>query len=272
MGKKAKKIEYRCLACGSTEIIREVMWDVESQDWTGVDGFDKYCDMCSSTRIEEVPVDGSEEEENQILIGLGYKKRSGKDTVADILVRDYGFVKISFAEPLKDLCSLLVQAHKIGEDRVEEVLEGWFSKNCSKEDEFRMLDKVKELFKEGITEDMFDVEDGKFRKLLQFVGTDVFRAVEDNFWVRLAFSGDIPERMVISDVRFENELDAINEMDGISVLVHRDTGLMDTHASETALDGAVWTYYIDNNGTLEELEEKVHDLIEDIEEVRDEIY
>ena len=38
------------------------------------------------------------------LIGICGRSGSGKDTVADILVRDYGFVKVACADPLKRTC------------------------------------------------------------------------------------------------------------------------------------------------------------------------
>lgn len=42
-----------------------------------------------------------------VLIGLTGKKRSGKDTTADYLVEKYGFSKMSFSTPLKDICKIL---------------------------------------------------------------------------------------------------------------------------------------------------------------------
>lgn len=39
-----------------------------------------------------------------LIIGVCGKAGSGKDTIADILVRDHGFVKVAFADPLKRIC------------------------------------------------------------------------------------------------------------------------------------------------------------------------
>ena len=39
-----------------------------------------------------------------MIIGLGFKARSGKDCVADYLVGKYGFQKLSFADSLKGAC------------------------------------------------------------------------------------------------------------------------------------------------------------------------
>jgi len=40
----------------------------------------------------------------KIVIGVSGRASSGKDTFADILVRDYGFTKLSFADPMKLIC------------------------------------------------------------------------------------------------------------------------------------------------------------------------
>ena len=42
-----------------------------------------------------------------MLIALTAPKQSGKDTFADYLVEKYGYTKIAFAKPLKDLLKLL---------------------------------------------------------------------------------------------------------------------------------------------------------------------
>lgn len=39
-----------------------------------------------------------------MIIGIAGRAGSGKDTVADLLVRDHRFVKIAFADPLKRIC------------------------------------------------------------------------------------------------------------------------------------------------------------------------
>ena len=91
---------------------------------------------------------------------------------------------------------------------------------------------------------------------------------------------------VITDVRFPNEVDAIKANDGIVIRVNRkffthtladgskvtvERGFLTGHEdelfgkespSETALDDFQdWDYVIDNDGTLEELEEKVRQIL-----------
>ena len=40
---------------------------------------------------------------SRILIGLSGKKGSGKDTVAEFLIKHHNFTRIAFADPIKDI-------------------------------------------------------------------------------------------------------------------------------------------------------------------------
>ena len=76
---------------------------------------------------------------------------------------------------------------------------------------------------------------------------------------------------IITDMRFPNELEAIEKRDGLTIRVNRtpswlwlkqvdylvETQGVKEHSSETELDNAEFNYTIDNNGTLEELIDKV---------------
>lgn len=89
-------------------------------------------------------------------------------------------------------------------------------------------------------------------------------------------------KWIITDVRFPNELKAIKDRDGITIRVNRTYSKIPIyipgeecngvsrqdfedarpkHPSETALDNAKFDYTIDNNGTIEELIEKVKEIL-----------
>ncbi len=70
---------------------------------------------------------------------------------------------------------------------------------------------------------------------------------------------------IITDMRFPNEMDAVKERKGITIRVSR-TGIHtpkaeDLHPSETSLDDAEFDYHIDNSGTIEDLIEKVKEIL-----------
>lgn len=124
------------------------------------------------------------------------------------------------------------------------------------------------------------------RLLLQKIGTDAMRdVIHPNIWVNALFADykDVIEEgrgddlawmtkpnWIITDVRFPNELEAIKNRDGISIRINRpaitgeqfyNLNIGMQHPSETALDNAKFDYIIDNNGTIEELVEKVKDIL-----------
>ena len=77
------------------------------------------------------------------------------------------------------------------------------------------------------------------REVLQYVGTDLFRKMSDNIWVDNCLSQiakDLPQIALISDVRFENEVIAIQKAGGYVVGLTRHSNSDDTHDSETGVD------------------------------------
>ena len=111
------------------------------------------------------------------------------------------------------------------------------------------------------------------RTLLQKVGTDCMRdCLHKNVWVNALFadfypvkmSQDNPSKWIITDCRFPNEATAIKEKGGILIKVTRPGEEVGTHASEIALDNWSFDIVINNNGTIDDLIEKVRDIIVDV--------
>ena len=177
------------------------------------------------------------------VIGLSGYARSGKDTVADILVRDYGFTKLSFAQPMRDVLYAL-------NPRV----------NFSEYDELQRLQDVIDVHG---WDNYKETEYGdEIRELMQRLGTEVGRQMfGEAFWV-LAAEGIMMnllnegKKVVFTDVRFPNEAEMIGEYNDAQVWRVRRPGVFPAngHASETAMDDYEFDAYIDNNGTLEDLE------------------
>ncbi|RTK92531.1 MAG: hypothetical protein EKK61_03795 [Rickettsiales bacterium] len=152
------------------------------------------------------------------------------------------------------------------------------------------VEKQHNLISNSISEHSFTVEKLTVRKLLQEIGTDAMRdVIHPNIWINALFSdykpiGDYPiikedkyikdeyiyPNWIITDVRFPNELEAIKDKKGISIRLEREQEFSmfneeaiskHSHPSETALDNAEFDYVIDNNGTIEELIEKVKEIL-----------
>lgn len=103
------------------------------------------------------------------------------------------------------------------------------------------------------------------RLILQLLGTEGGRdVIHPNIWVN-ATLGKLREsdQVIVTDVRFPNEVEGIKKRDGIVVRVIRpDKVSTSTHPSETSLnDYNDWDYVIINDGTLDDLEKKVREML-----------
>jgi hypothetical protein len=98
------------------------------------------------------------------------------------------------------------------------------------------------------------------RRLLQVFGTEVGRKMFGlDFWIDIALkdlSGDT--QVVISDVRFPNEADAIAKLGGSVWRINRKNhSAVNGHASEHAMDNYMFNHVIYNDGTLDDLSDEV---------------
>ena len=81
------------------------------------------------------------------------------------------------------------------------------------------------------------------REVLQVVGTDFFRSIYKNVWVDSCLrqiKEDDSELALISDVRFENEILAIQKAGGFVIGLKRNPSKKkDKHPSETAIEKCI---------------------------------
>jgi hypothetical protein len=201
-----------------------------------------------------------------MIIGLTGFIGSGKDTVANMLC-ELGATQESFASPVKDVC-----ASVFGWDR--EHLEG----DTVESRDFRETPDMFWTRKLGI--DNFTP-----RLALQLIGTDIMRNhFNSDIWIssleyRLRKSTN--DIIVVSDARFQNELNLIKSMGGKVLTVVRDelpewhniavkankgdvparhtmnTRFKSVHASEWSWVGFDFDQVLDNTGSLEDLKKQV---------------
>lgn len=164
-----------------------------------------------------------------ILIALSGRKRSGKDTVCEILktlAAPRRVARVAFADALKEEVAALL----------------------------------------GVTLEEIETHKARYRGILQWWGTEWRRHDNDRYWLdkarqkieALRGSADI---VVVTDARFPNEGDLIRSMGGRVVRIERGSQSLDPHPSETAMDGYDFDEFIPNRGTLEELRQQVAGLI-----------
>lgn len=167
-----------------------------------------------------------------MIIGVSGRARSGKDTIAKIMIDKFGFKKISFADSLKEIAS----------DAFEIPL-NYFHDDDKKDSPFPMpilvteqhLERlVKNLLAAGcdITQNQVNELNSKGlglsfvspRQLLQIVGTDLCRGTLGNtVWIDI-FKRKVSVaegNFIVPDVRFLNERSAIKELKGYNFLIIR---------------------------------------------------
>ncbi len=160
-----------------------------------------------------------------MLIGLTGYAQHGKDTIAQVLVDEYGFRQVAFAEPLKRLAYELNPTVE-GIGRLQSIVdaEGW--------------DKAKQW--------------PEVRRLLQVLGTSARDILGPDTWVHaaerviLASGPDV----VVSDCRFHNEFRFIARMGGELWRVTRpgfDNGVGIDHPSEQFVHEARPAFEFTNN-------------------------
>lgn len=151
------------------------------------------------------------------LVGISGKKGSGKSTLAKKLILDaqvetanlINYKQMSFANTLKEMAAVAI--------------------GCSR------VSLNEETFKQQPVPFAPDVT---IRKVLQVLGTEVGRQLDPDFWVKRLFADWSKSQFwVIDDVRFPNEVKAIQDRGGIVIRLNA-AGLdtHDAHPSEIALD------------------------------------
>ena len=133
-----------------------------------------------------------------MIVGIVGLINSGKSTVANILVENHGFTKVSFADSLKDAVAAI-----FGWDR--QLLQGDTEAS-------RQWREQPDEYWSGVMQ-----HEVTPRWVLQHIGTDVMRDhFHKNIWVHSLMKklNDPDKNYVISDVRFRNEVDVILAQNG----------------------------------------------------------
>jgi len=157
------------------------------------------------------------------IVSLSGFKTVGKDTFADHLVDTYGYTRIAFADPLRAKVAEWISGPNSIPSDVPEYIRA-LVESCYKE-----FCKGALYISEYVAAKPYSKS---LRLLLQFVGTEYYRAKDRTYWLKsMHLYPDL--HYVITDRRFENETEFSLMMGAACWRINRESYLSgDLHASE----------------------------------------
>ncbi len=226
------------------------------------------------------------------LIAISGTRNSGKDTITQMLqyclsvpkiFRQYWiyskfwkwikpkYKRLAFADPLKRMLGILLNVpyykfnnRHFKEDSIINIPTLDYSLSAFTEDTDKMSDsKFNKLVK---TLDPSLIQSNlTIRQLMQYFGTEICRRYfGKDVWVNSTLK-HCTGPSIISDLRFKSEFDAVKSRNGIVIYVNRPGCEFGEHASEREmeelLNSRVYDIVIDNDGTKEDLFNKIKQLI-----------
>ena len=177
------------------------------------------------------------------IVAFGHRRFTGKDTCATYLKTEHVLhnkrahvLKVGFGSLLKEMCHTLY---------------GWAG--LQGEDYYEQHPQEKETILPAIGKSVRDI-------WIEF-GTTVCRSIYDNTWLDVIFRGLKCDLLLIKDLRFPNEAEAIRKHKGILIRVDRNEAPMCDDVADSALkDWTDWDYVISNNSDHKELYARVKEI------------
>lgn len=176
--------------------------------------------------------------QRRAIIGIVGLAGSGKSTLEDLIRCRHDFAVETLAAPLKMFCASVF---------------GFDSLSLYGPSEYRNAIDPRWGF--------------SARRALQFIGTEVARGLHPDVWVRSLISRiELRglKRYVVSDVRFQNEIDALKAVGGKIVMIRRPGVEQGEHASERADELTGIDFVLNNDSTVEALAERADAIVSEV--------
>lgn len=172
------------------------------------------------------------------IIALTGSRRAGKDTLANLLVSRHNYVNLKIAGRIKECAKVL----------------------------FGFSDEQLEVQKDEV-----DARWGVSpRRALQVLGTEIVQGhmgvllpgIGRRFWIQSFVTQDVPshDKIVVTDVRFMHEYEELARLGALTVRIERPGAVahdeaIDSHSSETEMQGIPAEVVLVNDGSPEDLYE-----------------
>jgi hypothetical protein len=179
------------------------------------------------------------------IIGITGLKRSGKDTISNLLTEKYNFTRYSFADPLKRGVKEMFgfTDEQLWGDEKEKIDDNW---GISAREVLQIL---------GTEILQYDIH--RHTDKLKDVGRNIW-VLRFSIWYKQEIKKNPNLMVVIPDVRFQHEVDIIKSIGGSMWKVIRPSiNNNDLHPSETEMEKIVADLTIINDSTIENLYNKI---------------
>lgn len=142
---------------------------------------------------------------NDLIVITGFCG-AGKDTMAQILVDEFGYIKLSFASVLKDIVAILFDWNR-------EMLEGLTEEHRKQREQIDIW-----------WSNRLNIENLTPRLMLQIIGTQVFRNnFHNDIWIAILERRLLKyKKVVITDCRFQNEYEMLKKYNAKFVVIQRN--------------------------------------------------
>lgn len=169
------------------------------------------------------------------VIGITGKARSGKDTVAEMILTEYGGYRYSLADPIRAMLKA-----GLGID-------------------------MNDLYWQERKEEPIPAFGGKSpRQMMQWLGTEWGRQlVHDDLWITLA-TQQLANRgagMIVPDVRYENEARWVRRFGLLIHIVRPGVTPVNAHISENGVSYEAGDRTIFNDGSLADLQNHIREIL-----------
>lgn len=183
-----------------------------------------------------------------LIIGITGEMGSGKDTVANIINNEFNLVRLAFADSIKrGVCAMFnIPIDDLNDRSIKEIPHP------------RLCGRTP-------------------RYVMQVIGTELGRnLIADDIWLRtlqyqieFAKENFIYGGAVISDVRFENEVDMIKSMGGKIIHIVREDNPFKTSMNHASEKGGLYNdFIIYNNSDIDDLRLNTLNLMKSINKIQ----
>ena len=195
---------------------------------------------------------------HQRIIGLAGPKGSGKDLACQLIIQSFGdnWERVAFADPIKNTVANLFH---IGRD---------LNSQLKQQFQTQTLDTIKRLQTVSLIDNNTGQRYGEFtgRDLIRDIGM-LMRGYDDtqfNEYVKNKITSNPNVNWIITDVRFENEIELIRQLGGKIIEIDRPGYTYDGHITESGV--VKGDYHVLNNGTVESFKQQLQTVMSTIME------